>query len=935
METPRSDDLPLGGAAATSVRTLLVCDLVESTTIVQRLGDEAAAALIARHDRAARELAKACEGREIDKSDGFLLLFERPIQAVRFALAYRQRVHALGEAANLPLASRVGIHLGEVVLRENLPEDVGRGAKPLEVEGLAKAIAARVMSLAAGGRILLTRASFELARRGAVGGGTGPRPLRWTAHGRYRLAGVEEEVEIFEVGEAGGTEPAPPLDSEKARRAADESTIVGWRPAPGVEVPGRPNWVLARKLGEGGFGESWLAEQRGTRVPRVFKFCYDAQSLRGLRREITLFRLLKETLGERSDITRVLDWNLAEAPYFIESEYSPGGSLADWAEGQGGIGAVPLAERLEIAAQVAEALAAAHSVGVIHKDVKPANVLILAGADGRPRAQLTDFGIGVLLEHGRLAQAGITFRTEWIDPDLSSSGAGTLVYLAPEILEGKPVTLQADVYALGVLLYQLVIGDFERVMAPGWEREVEDELLREEIAAAVDGDPQHRSGDALRIAERLRTLESRRAERAAERQAQREAEETRLALARGRRRRRLLVGAVALSLAFATAMALQARRVAQEAARANREAETAERVSDFLVGLFQVSDPGEARGSSVTAREILDRGAARIESELGAEPLVRARLMGELGRVYQKLGLYGRSEALLERALEAAGDRMAASDPTRLRALHDLANTYWYLGRPDEAEALYLEVVAARTESLGPDHPDTLLARSDLASAYARQERWQEAEEVSLEVLAANGPDSAATDVALSNLTATYLDLDRLDQAEAMADRLVNLLRKSRGDEHPDTLVARSMLGAVYLAQARWADAESLLEPLVATQAQMLGEDHPQTLDSRSALASAHLGEGRLAEAERGLRELLIDEVGVYGEAHAMVAVDRRKLACALLRRGRREEALALLRENVSQGHSPLPADDTCPALGADPEVAGLAEAMARASDPE
>src|SRR5690348_12490961 len=177
--TPPSPSLP-------AIRTLLLCDLVASTRLVERLGDAAAADLLARHDRIARDLLAACNGREIDKSDGFLLLFDRPIEAVRFALAYQARLSELGAAVNCVLTARVGIHLGEVVLRENSREDVVRGAKPIEVEGLAKAVAARVMSLAGDGRILLTRTAYDFARRAAVGNSAAGE-LRWAVHGRYRM----------------------------------------------------------------------------------------------------------------------------------------------------------------------------------------------------------------------------------------------------------------------------------------------------------------------------------------------------------------------------------------------------------------------------------------------------------------------------------------------------------------------------------------------------------------------------------------------------------------------------------------------------------------------------------------------------------------------------------------------------------------------------
>ena len=210
------------GTSSPTIRTLLLCDLVASTQLVERVGDSTAADLLARHDRLARDLMSTCNGREIDKSDGFLLLFERPIEAVRFALAYQAMLRELGATFDSAMASRVGIHLGEVVLRENSPADVARGAKPLEVEGLAKAIAARVMSLAGNGRILLTRTAYDFARRASVGKGE-EAPLRWAVHGRYRLAGVADLVEICEVAEPGETALTPPESSEKAAMPAGSS----------------------------------------------------------------------------------------------------------------------------------------------------------------------------------------------------------------------------------------------------------------------------------------------------------------------------------------------------------------------------------------------------------------------------------------------------------------------------------------------------------------------------------------------------------------------------------------------------------------------------------------------------------------------------------------------------------------------------------------
>ena len=216
---------PLPGPSSPAIRALLLCDLVASTQLVERLGDAAAADLLARHDRIARDLLAAHGGREIDKSDGFLLLFERPVEAVRFALAYQAQLLELGAQSKTALASRVGIHLGEVVLRENAAADIARGAKPLEVEGLAKATAARVMSLAGQGRILMTRTAYDFARRSAVGHADDT-ALRWAVHGLYRMAGVDDPVEVCEVAAAGADSLTPPPSSDKAQRAAQATTSV-------------------------------------------------------------------------------------------------------------------------------------------------------------------------------------------------------------------------------------------------------------------------------------------------------------------------------------------------------------------------------------------------------------------------------------------------------------------------------------------------------------------------------------------------------------------------------------------------------------------------------------------------------------------------------------------------------------------------------------
>ncbi len=205
------------------VTTLLLSDLVGSTELVEELGDRETAALFQRHDRLARDLLEEHGGREIDKTDGFLLLFDRPWKAVSYALAYHKGLRELSVTA------RVGIHLGEVILHRNAPRDVERGAKPVEVEGLAKPTTARLMSLGVGGQTLLTRTAYEVARRSSAS--EGGLNLEWRRHGRYRFKGIGADLEVFEVGVPGTAPLVAPSESQKARRVDDGATLASAAPS--------------------------------------------------------------------------------------------------------------------------------------------------------------------------------------------------------------------------------------------------------------------------------------------------------------------------------------------------------------------------------------------------------------------------------------------------------------------------------------------------------------------------------------------------------------------------------------------------------------------------------------------------------------------------------------------------------------------------------
>jgi len=256
------NDVPQPLPDAPQLRTLLLTDLCDSTELVERLGDTSAAELFREHDALVLQLQQQWRGRLIDRSDGLLLLFERPIDGLGFALDYQQGLRELGHARGLRLLARAGLHVGEVLTWRNSEEAVQIGAKPLEVEGLAKPVAARLMTVARPGQILLSAVAESLTQRAARELGERGERLLWKSHGRWRFKGMPTRMEIYEVGEIGLTPLRAPKNSPKAWRdiplwrrpaalAAEAAVLAviavsGWfftRPEPAIAFAER-DWVV-------------------------------------------------------------------------------------------------------------------------------------------------------------------------------------------------------------------------------------------------------------------------------------------------------------------------------------------------------------------------------------------------------------------------------------------------------------------------------------------------------------------------------------------------------------------------------------------------------------------------------------------------------------------------------------------------------------------
>ncbi len=525
-------DTPQPSKQRTGLFTLLFTDVVGSTELKAALGDQPGVALIQAHHAIIRELLLSFpEAQEINTAgDSFLLVFARPSDALRFALQLQGRLRQFNEARPARVEDRVGLHMGEVVIEQR------EGKR--DVHGMQVDTCARVMSLAQAGQILMTRPVFDNARQTLKGEEIDDTAgLEWLNHGRFELKGVNDPVEICEVRAAGTPGSAPPASSEKAHRVElpEGESVLGWRPAVGQPVPGT-QWILQEKLGEGGFGEVWLGWHQKLKERRVFKFCFRADRVRSLKREMTLFRLIKERIGDHPNIVRLLEVNFEQSPFYVEEDFVAGQDLARWWKAQGGADRVPLLVKLEIIAQIADALQAAHDAGVIHRDVKPGNILVSGHLDGsvlsppdinglgpvgeqtlpqtcppRITAKLTDFGIGQVISEERLA--GVT-RAGFTQTMLSSSSSqsGTQLYMAPELLAGKPASTRSDIYSLGIVLYQLLIGDLDQPLTGDWADAIPELLLRDDLKHCLAGKPEERFVGAAQLARSLRAYAERKRE---------------------------------------------------------------------------------------------------------------------------------------------------------------------------------------------------------------------------------------------------------------------------------------------------------------------------------------------------------------------------------------------------------------------------------------
>ncbi len=669
----------------------------------------------------------------------------------------------------------------------------------------------------------------------------------------------------------------------------------------GDQPPQRPQWTLREAIGAGGGGEVWLAEHAKTGERRVFKFAYDAAGLSALKREVTLFRLLQATYGERDDLLRLIEWNFEALPYFVEAEHVAGGSLLNWAERRGGLLAVPLEQRIALAIALADTLAAAHAAGVLHKDLKPSNVLV-GGSDQAPRLKLGDFGSGRVLDLARLERLEIT-RLGFTQSALADDEAGTPLYLAPELLAGQQPTIQSDVYALGVMLYQLLVGDWRRPLAPGWEGTLDDELLREDVAAAAAGDPARRLDNAGELARRLRELAPRRTQRATQRRLREESSHLLAALERSRARRKLQ-RAIAAVLVLGTALSSWGFWNARQAqVRAEAAAAEARAATQFLAeDVLAATDPFGGGRPTLSIKGLLDEAAPRLATRLADYPAMRAEMGLAMGRAYEGLGDWPKARERLEVALAEAEAAQGAGSELALNIADRLAYLALLQSRYDDSETLYHRVLDARRRQHGERDLQTLSARDGLAWLEYERGRYAKSAELYEQLVRDYaGVDSTGLTSAQWSLADAYLELNRSDEAEALMRAVLAVTAQMQGRQHPRTLWQQTTLGDALMIQGRWDEAAALFDSAYDGLAATVGETHPYTLTALHYRGQLLLERGDPVAALPLLRRAYENRVAAHGVDHVWARYSANRVGEALVQLGLASEALPLLQRAHEQ----------------------------------
>ncbi|GLC26954.1 serine/threonine-protein kinase [Roseisolibacter agri] len=712
-----------------------------------------------------------------------------------------------------------------------------------------------------------------------------------------------------------------------------------------VEVPTRVGaYRVVREIGRGGMGRVFLAERADAEFDQRVALKLLQHASPGLVRRFLAERRILARL-EHPAIARLIDGGVAAngLPYFA-LEYVEGEHVDRYCAAR----ELSLDARLALVARVCEAVSYAHRHLVIHRDLKPSNILVTPSGD----VKLLDFGIAKLLDDGEADDTRTELRM--LTPE----------FAAPEQVRGAPVSTATDVYALGVLLYLLLTGErpYEvRGRSPAEiERIVCDTTPVPPSARAPETLRRRLRGDLdLIVMTALQKSEARRyptpAALAQDLERFRTGRPIRARADSAAYRIRRFVGrhraGVAAAAALVLALAGAASRERVLRTRAEVALDRATEVERFLVGVFDVADPyatASADSGRVTARELLDRSARRIDSTLAGQPEVQAELRTALGRVYANLGLYDQATPLLRQSLAQRTALHGAEGAAIAANLDLLGAALTQQDRYDEAEPLLRRALAQRRRLLGDRDTATAASLVRLATLMEQRNQYEPAEPLYREALdiyrTALGDTAVQVGSALNNLGLVRYNRGAYADAEAHYRQALAIVRQRLGEDHPLTAEVMHNLAQTLQLRREFAEAERYYRASLQAKRRALGDAHPSVtiginnlaqfltvnstrLDEAEALAREaialdrrtfgprhsyvaeglrNLGvvlrtKGDFAAAERALREALEMDRALLGEPHRKVATIYAHLAQTVYQTGDAREAVRLMRESLAQ----------------------------------
>ena len=697
-----------------------------------------------------------------------------------------------------------------------------------------------------------------------------------------------------------------------------------------AEAPARLGpYRLIGELGRGGMGTVYLAERADGQFEqhvalKLVKRGMDTDEI--LRR----FRHERQILAslQHPHIAQLYDGGVADdgRPYLV-MEYVDGRPIGSYCDAH----TLRIDERLTLFAAVAEAVQYAHRNLVVHRDLKPGNILVTD--DGQ--VKLLDFGIAKLLDD------------EASDRSVPVTQAGVRVmtpaYAAPEQIHGGAITTATDVYALGVILYELLTGHRPLPLKGQAPREAEQTFLNtalERPSTAVTRPLERRQPDGTTTLKTPEALSASRATSVERLQKQlrgdldtillkalRKEPERRYAspeaflddiqrhqaglpvqarpdtlgyrVGKFIKRHRFSVSAagvfVLLLSAFAIALGVQQAQTARERDRAEQERDKAERVVTVFTEMLEAADPGEARGDTLTVYEALSQSRQHIDTALVELPAVQAEMYSVLGRVYRGMGRYEQSQAVLKQALALRQTTLEASHPEVAETLTDLAEVTEKAGDYEAAEAYHQQALALRQHRLGDTHPATIESLNRLASLFYRRGDLPNASARLEELLAVNrqvfGDHHLATATVLHDLGTVLKRMEAFDRAaEAMREALA-IRRDSLGADHPLVLSTLSNLASLLSDSGAYDEAEAYFREVMVIRRRILGNEHPDLALTLAGLGVVLQRKGALDEAERFYKQALAINEKELGPDHPTVGLDLATLAKLLQEKGETEEA--------------------------------------------